>query len=191
MRIAQDSYRYSISEATILAGGLLVVARLTQGLPVLGVPEQILVATVWCDVIDHSCRRDAPLSFALSAERMARQPGRARLPPAAVVTATGCGPAPLVSLLPNLLEMLLTVARLRQERRAAGMPARDARTNCHDLLLHQTNVTARDKQEPHGCGRSPLVLGNVGDCARYSYRHWERAGGRRVSVEFGAPCERQ
>ena len=55
------------SEATVMQGGLAVVAGLAHRLPVGAVPEQGHVPAMRLDVVDHGGWQDAALRFALGA----------------------------------------------------------------------------------------------------------------------------
>ena len=60
-----------IHRVDVFGQGLLIVARLTQRLPVGSIPEQLLVATVRCDVVHNSCFGVSAPFHALSTQRMA------------------------------------------------------------------------------------------------------------------------
>ena len=64
------------------------MAALAQRLPVVFIPEQLLVAPVRNHMVDHRCRCKPAMLYALIAQRVALQESRAGLAPAAVV-ATG------------------------------------------------------------------------------------------------------
>src|SRR5688500_7820468 len=79
-----------------LARGLGVMAALAQPLPVRLVPEQLLIAAVRHDMVDRRRGLYAPLGLAPHTERMTRQVGSSRTPPAwAVAPARGARPLPV------------------------------------------------------------------------------------------------
>jgi hypothetical protein len=81
-------YAYSPKPA-ILARCLLVVAALAQGLMVQLVPKEIVIATVWANMIDN-CGR--PAAFATGTIRsFAEEPGPVTLPAGAVAALAGRG----------------------------------------------------------------------------------------------------
>lgn len=75
----------------IFCHGLLVMASLTQRLPVVGVPEQLLVAAVWNDVINHSGLDQSALCLTPSAQGVRVEERCAGLLPAATVSLLGGG----------------------------------------------------------------------------------------------------
>lgn len=64
------------------------MAALAQRLPVDLIPEQLLIAPVRNHMVDHRCRCEPAVLYALIAQRVALQESRAGLAPSAVV-ATG------------------------------------------------------------------------------------------------------
>lgn len=70
---------------------MFVVASLAQCLMVLWVPEQLVVALVWFDVVNNACRDNLTEYAVHHAQRMLSQVTRPiLLPPAAVTTLTRC-----------------------------------------------------------------------------------------------------
>ena len=63
------------------------MAALAKGLPILFIPEQMLIAPVWDDVVNHRCRRNDALSHAFRAQRIALQKQRAPLAPRRIISA--------------------------------------------------------------------------------------------------------
>ena len=68
--------------------GFPIMAALAQRLPVVLIPEQLLIAPVRNHMVDHRCLCEHAVLHALIAQRVALQESRAGLSPAAVV-ATG------------------------------------------------------------------------------------------------------
>lgn len=68
--------------------GFPIMASLAQRLPVVFIPEQLLIAPVRNHMVDYRCRCEPAVLHALIAQRVALQESRAGLSPAAVV-ATG------------------------------------------------------------------------------------------------------
>ena len=68
--------------------GFPIMAALAQRLPVVLIPEQLLIAPVRNHMVDHRCRCEPAVLHAFIAQRVALQESRAGLAPAAVV-ATG------------------------------------------------------------------------------------------------------
>ena len=54
----------------VIPSGLLIVALLTQRLPVRPVPEELLISSVWNDVIHNRRRRCDAMSQALLTKRV-------------------------------------------------------------------------------------------------------------------------
>jgi hypothetical protein len=79
------------AETTVLGRCLAVVAQLAQGLPVGGVPEQAVVASVRYGVIGHGGRGDKAGLFAANAERVALEVLRRSPAPSAPVHALELG----------------------------------------------------------------------------------------------------
>ena len=59
-----------ISEASIFFSGLLRVTTFTQWLPVVFVPEEFPVTTVWFDMVHLSCWGESSFSFTMNTQRM-------------------------------------------------------------------------------------------------------------------------
>ena len=66
--------------------GLLVVAALAERLPVVFIPEQLLIAAVRDDVVNHSRRSKPAFEHTLRAKRMFLQKGFSRSAPLSVVS---------------------------------------------------------------------------------------------------------
>jgi len=65
--------------------------RLTERLPVALIPEQLLIASVWLDVIHYRCRRYSAFSLAVHAQGMITKERLSRLLPLVTVAAlSGC-----------------------------------------------------------------------------------------------------
>lgn len=60
----------TIPEASIFFSSLLRVTTFTQGLPVVFVPEELPVTTVWFDVVHLSCRSESSFSLAVNTQGM-------------------------------------------------------------------------------------------------------------------------
>lgn len=58
------------------------MVRSAEALPVARIPEQLLIALMGNDVIDHGCRRYSPILLAHDAQGMAHQVGLAGFVPA-------------------------------------------------------------------------------------------------------------
>ena len=67
---------------TLLVG---VVTMLAEGLPVGAIPEQLHVAVMGLDMINHCRLGDATMALAFSAKRMMSEPANARFLPAIVI----------------------------------------------------------------------------------------------------------
>lgn len=59
-----------IDRVDIFGQGLFIMARLTQGLPVLTVPEQLLISSMRNDMINHRSLGVSALLHALSTQRV-------------------------------------------------------------------------------------------------------------------------
>ena len=68
------------------------MARLTQRLPVVLIPEQLLIASVRNDVVNHRCLHKSAVSFAHNTQRIVAKIPPAFLLPFARVTARGGRP---------------------------------------------------------------------------------------------------
>ena len=71
----------------VLGQRLLIMTGFTQALPVASIPEQLLVSTMGCDVVNHSGFRVSPLSHAFSTQRVALKELLGFPLPSAAVTA--------------------------------------------------------------------------------------------------------
>ena len=67
----KKNFSVPIHRVDVLSQRLLIMARLTQALPVASIPEQLLISTMGCDVVHHSGFRVSPLSHAFSTQRVA------------------------------------------------------------------------------------------------------------------------
>ena len=65
---------------------------MAQGLPVAPVPEQLLVTTVWNDVVDVCCLHVPAFLHALYAQRVCLQEGFSGLTPSISVASSGSAP---------------------------------------------------------------------------------------------------
>lgn len=97
--------------------GLLVVVGFAQRLPVAPVPEQLLVSTVWDDVVNNRCSHVSSLCHALNTQWVRHEKLLAGLLPGAAISATGRAS--------RFLRMegavLIAVLTLSHQLRAAGM----------------------------------------------------------------------
>ena len=59
-----------ISKASIFFSSLLGVTTFTERLPVVSVPEELPVTTVWFDVVHFSCRSESSFSLAVNTQGM-------------------------------------------------------------------------------------------------------------------------
>ena len=75
------------------------MALLAKRLPVVHIPEQPLVASVWQHMIYDSCWGQLPVSLAGNAQRMTPQIGSPRVAPPAVVAPEGSAAAQPVAAL--------------------------------------------------------------------------------------------
>ena len=66
----KKNFLVPIHRVDVLSQRLLIVARLTQALPVASIPEQLLVSTMGCDVVNHSGFRVPALLYTLGTQRM-------------------------------------------------------------------------------------------------------------------------
>ena len=108
--------------------GFMVVASLTQSLPVVGVPEQSGVAAMRNDVVNHSSLDQSARPLASGAQRMGVEERGAGFLPAASVSLLGGG----LSVVCVERSMLLTVhPAVGDQPTAAGMLAGDVRTARH------------------------------------------------------------
>ena len=114
---------------TVLSHGFVVVASLTQRLPVGGIPEQFRVAAMWSDVVDHSGLDQSALRLALGAQRMGLEEyGAGFLPAATVTLLTGA-----FGVMGVERSMFLAVhTAIGNEPTAAGVLAGDAGSARHD-----------------------------------------------------------
>ena len=74
----------------------MVMAGSTQRLPVAFIPEQLLIAPMRNDMVNHRCRGDLPVLHALIAQRIALQEAGAGFAPAAVIATGFSAAAPAV-----------------------------------------------------------------------------------------------
>ena len=80
----------AVDRISVLCHRFSVVALLAKTLPVRPIPEQLWVAAVRHDVVNHSGSGVSPLLHADNAQRMRLQICSARLLPPAVIAAFGC-----------------------------------------------------------------------------------------------------
>lgn len=112
----------------VLISCLLVVAPLTESLPVGFVPEELRITAMWNDVVNYSCLRVHALFHAFLAKRMSRK-----------VTLTRFLPAPAIPTTPRTSDllwvkrfMLLTILlSCRDQLRTAWMSAGNHRFTWH------------------------------------------------------------
>ena len=76
-----------VRRSVILPPGFPVMTRFTERLPIAPIPEQLLVAAVWNNVIHNRCFGIASLLHAFHTQRVALKKCSARLLPAASVAA--------------------------------------------------------------------------------------------------------
>ena len=112
-----------VSRPAVLTSGLEVVVALAQRLPVLLVPEETLVSSVWNDVVNH-CRLHIPrrvLHQALDAERMLlKEQPACSLPSPAVATLRSRACNLRVKRQMLITIYLVAVNKLRASRMSAG-----------------------------------------------------------------------
>ncbi len=103
-----------VNRILIFCSCLSVMTSLTQRLPVVFIPEQALVTSVWFDMVNH--RSLSELSFLLTAfaKRMGVQESFARFPPTVIITTFTC----ISSIIYMKLRMKLTVLIIGQQRTA-------------------------------------------------------------------------
>ena len=77
----------SVCRTAVLPPGFPVMTRFTERLPIAPIPEQLLVAAVWNNVIHNRCFGIASLLHAFHTQRVALKKCSARLLPAASVAA--------------------------------------------------------------------------------------------------------
>ena len=86
----KKNFLVPIHRVDVLSQRLLIVARLTQALPVASIPEQLLISTMGCDVVNHSGFRVSTLFHAHSAQRVALKELLGLPLPSAAVAALSC-----------------------------------------------------------------------------------------------------
>ena len=115
----------------ILFPGLPGMAPVTQGLPVVAVPEQFHIATVRNYVIDIRRLNVPAFLHALRTQWMRLQEGFSCFPPGSSISSAGSGPYLLR--VHGLVPLTIFLPRLYQLR-AAGMPARYFRSFRHSNI---------------------------------------------------------
>ena len=111
----------TVCRSAVLAPGLFIVARLAKALPVVTIPEQILVSSMWFYMIHHCCLCISPKLHALGTERMLSEVCLARLLPCGAVATPACCPCVLRMQRLMLSTIFLSVFN---KHTAAGMLAR-------------------------------------------------------------------
>src|SRR5690606_887183 len=99
----------SVDWILIFCSCLTIVTSLTQRLPVLFIPEQSLVSSVWFDVVNNRCLSQLSFLLTVFAKRMGVQEPFACLPPTAIITTLVC----IRSIIYVKLRMKLTVLVVR------------------------------------------------------------------------------
>jgi len=100
----------TISEASIFFSSLLRVTTFTQLLPVVFVPEELPVTTVWFDVVHLSCRSESSFTLAVNTQRMLLKKLLAGLSP--LIGVHLC--SPVVLYLHHFFLVLLTISIMGQ-----------------------------------------------------------------------------
>lgn len=97
------------------------MAPLAKRLPVVFVPEQLLISSVWNHMIHHGRGRELSLPHTLRAQRMPAQESLSRRAPAAVIAALGgIAPKPIRTEPGMSLAIHAAVAQIRAPRVPAG-----------------------------------------------------------------------
>ena len=108
----------AVDRISVLCHRFSVVAWLAEALPVRPIPEQLWIAAVRHDVVNHSGSGVYPLLHADNTQRMHLQVCSARLLPPAAVSASGCCPHLFRMQCPVFCTVFLSV---RNQSRTAGM----------------------------------------------------------------------
>ena len=109
------------------------MAALAQWLLISLIPEQLRVAPVWNNMVDHGCRLQFTLGEALDAERIAAEKGSSGIAPLAVI-ASGSSPATQAfATQPNMI--FAVHLALFAEPGAAGEAAGSFRFHGHNVHL--------------------------------------------------------
>lgn len=90
------------------------MAGIADGLPVVFVPEQVLVALVWNDVVDDGCRSYQTLLLAKPAKRVLFQKGQPRLAPSMAIATLSRSPALSIMGLLMLAAVLIAETFVRE-----------------------------------------------------------------------------
>jgi len=97
------------------------MAVLAKGLPVCFIPKQLLVTTVWDDVIYHRGGRELSLSHTFRTQRMLLEERFSRFAPAGIISASFRAAAHAISRKLNMLGTVNDlVAQIRTARIATG-----------------------------------------------------------------------
>ena len=112
--------------------GLMVVALLTQSLPVVGVPEQLGVAAMGDDVVNHRGLHQSAPRLAPNTQRVGVEEPSAGFLPAASVSLLGGGFSVVCVERPMLLAVHTAVGN---QPTTAGVLAWDVRSVRHDVHL--------------------------------------------------------
>lgn len=129
-----------VSWAAVLASGLFIVARLTETLPVLLVPEQCHVAAMRSYVVNHCCLCVFAMSHALHAKRMFFEECFACWPPSAVVASLACRTGSF-----GMHTQMFPAILITYQSCAAGMPTRFLWSVWHSLSLHEKGRSAQER----------------------------------------------
>jgi len=140
-----------LSPPAVSDGGLSVVTRLAQRLPVVLIPEECGIAFVWDDVIGNGRSDQAPMLHAFDAERIASQERFRCDAPSKAIAARYSIPPPVVLVPPVLLSMPLASSGICQGRatRIAAWALRRIRAQAAFLFGKCRTVRA-------GLGRAAL-----------------------------------
>ena len=107
---------------------LYAVVPVAQGLPVAPVPEELLITTMWNNVVHIRCLHEPAFLHALHAQRVCLQEGFSGFLPSATIASTTCTP----HFFRMHWLMCLTVFRsVRNQCGATGMAARRFRAAGH------------------------------------------------------------
>ena len=117
---------------------LQIVTMFAQSLPVVLIPEQILIAAVGDDVVHHHSGGKLSASQALLAQRISLKEQPSRLPPFCVITAGGSISSQ--RLRRPFLPMHFAVGACFAQVRAAGITTRTFGFVRHFRLLLQNHV---------------------------------------------------
>lgn len=121
-----------ICRSAVKPSGFLIMARLTQALPITLIPEQLLITSVRDHMVNHLGLNILSVPHTLLAQRMLSKICLACLLPTAAVAALACRTC-VFRMLPLMFgAVFLSVFH---ELSAARMPARRIRSFRHDVFL--------------------------------------------------------